>query len=431
MTTDRFERRLPEILREISLPQVPDYTDDILDQTARIRQRPGWTLPERWLPMDFTAAPARIGRVPWRAVGVLALLILALAVAIAVVGSRTRPVNPFYGHAANGSIIYDEDGEIYVTDALGAPGRVLIGGQGAFGQRFSHDGSTIWFARVVPGGYAIMQADADGSDVRQATSALLPDTESSAVSPDETELAAILIANQPELGLLSLTDEAGIRTLDLGGIVPTRFVAWRPPTGDQLVFLGHPGGIKTDLGLYVVDRDGTDLKRLAFREGESIDTENPNRISFQGLAFSDDGTTVAYSNWEPGSVPGKDCSMHLLDLTTGSDRTMSYDPSARCEAEPVFLGDGRILLERQENAAGTVASLLVAPADASSPGMRIGPDFSKAEIRGWDLSPDRSKVVVVRNDGAVEMISIATGLVEPVDVRITVGDWSWQRLPSP
>ncbi len=127
MTTDRFERRLPEILDEISLPHVPDYTDDILDQTARIRQRPGWTLPERWLPMDLTASPARIGRVPWRTVGVVALLILALAVAIVVVGSRTRQVNPFYGPAANGSIIYDLEGDIYVTDALGAPGRLLIG----------------------------------------------------------------------------------------------------------------------------------------------------------------------------------------------------------------------------------------------------------------------------------------------------------------
>jgi len=429
MTTDRFERRLPEILDEISLPHVPDYTDDILDLTAQIRQRPGWTLPERWLPMDLTASPAGTGRVPWRALGIVALLILALAVAIVFVGSQQGRTLPFFGPAANGSIIYDHEGDIYVADALGGNPRLLIGGTNAFGQRFSHDGSTIYFARTQPDGYAIMRADADGRNVRRASATVLPDGESPAVSPDEGELAAILLDTyQPALGILQLTDEGGLRRLDLDGIEPTRFVAWRPPSGDELVFLGHPGGLKTDLGLYLVGRDGSDLRRIGFREGESVDTENATQISFQGLAFSDDGATAAYSNWEPGVVPGKDCTLHLLDLTTGSDRIMSYDPSARCEAGPVFLGDGRILLESQDKTDGSVVRLLVAPADGSSPGIRIGQEFSRSDTRGYVLSPDRSKVLFVRNGGAVEMISIATGLVEPVEVRITVGDWSWQRL---
>ena len=433
MTTDRFERRLPEILREISLPHVPDYTDDILDQTARIRQRPGWTLPERWLPMDLTASPARTGRVPWRAVGLVALLILALAAAIAFAGSRQPRPMPYFGPAANGSIIYDMDGDIYVADALGGPGRLLIGGMNAFGQRFSQDGSAIYFARTQPDGYAIMRAEADGSNTRQASTTLLPEGESATVSPDESELASILTDRYPStLGLLSLTNDDGLRRLDLGGIEPTRFVAWRPPTGDQLVFLGHPGGVKTELGLYVLDRDGSDLRRIAFREGESVDTDSPNRISFQGLTFSDDGATVAYSNWEPGVVPGKDCTLHLLDIATGSDRVMSYDPFARCESDPSFLGDGRILIESQRTTDGSVARLLVAQADAGSTGVPIGQEFSRSDARGYTLSPDRTRVLFVRNGGAVDMISIATGLVEPVDLRITVGDWSWQRLaPSP
>ena len=176
------------------------------------------------------------------------------------------------------------------------------------------------------------------------------------MSPNETELAAILIeTNPPALGLLSLTDEAGLRTLDLGGVVPTRFVAWRPPTGDELVFLGHPGGIKTDLGLYVVRRDGTGLRQVALAHGESIDAANPTQISFQDLVLSDDGGTAAYVNRGPGVVPGKDCVIHLLDLNSGRDRAMSYDPTARCEVSPVFLGDGQLLLESQDVPAGTVS----------------------------------------------------------------------------
>jgi len=431
MTTDRIERRLPEILTEIAVPRTPDYTDDILGLTAQLRQRPGWTLLERWLPMDLTAAPARIGRVPWRTVGVLALLIIALAVAIAVVGSRTRQANPFYGPAANGSIVYDEEGDIYVTDALGSPGRLLIAGQGAFAQRFSQDGSTIWFGRFVTGGFAIMRADADGSNVRQATTILLPDTEATTVSPNETELAAILVANEPELALLNLTNGTGLRTLDLGGVVPTRFVAWRPPVGDQLVFLGHPGGIKSDLGLYVVRPDGTDLRQVALAQGESIDAANATQSSFGDLALSDDGVTAAYVN-RGSTVAGKDCVIHLLDLDSGVDSAMSYDPTARCEVSPAFLGDGRLLLESQD-AAGTAARLLVVPADASAPGRPIGPVFDIADTREgrhWELSPDRGTVLFLRTGGVTELISVETGAVRPADVRITIGDWSWQRLPE-
>ncbi|HEX6867181.1 MAG TPA: hypothetical protein VF119_00175 [Candidatus Limnocylindrales bacterium] len=431
MTTDRFERRLPEILTEIALPQTPDYTDDILGQTARMRQRPGWTLPERWLPMDLTASTARIGRVPWRTVAVVALLVLAITVAIVVVGSQQRRTVPLFGPAANGSIIYDEAGVIYVTDPLGSPGRPLIAGQDGFGQRFSQDGSTIWFARVVPGGYAIMRANADGSDVRQATTMLLPDTESPTVSPDERELAAILINQYPStLGLLSLTTDDGIRTLDLGTIEPTRFVAWRPPTGDQLVFLGRPGGVETELGLYVVDRDGTNLRNVLLRHGESMGSQ----LSFLGgLVLSDDGSMAAYWNWEPGVEQGKDCSIHLIDLNNGQDRRMSYDSSARCELNPAFLADGRLLLERHDASGGLDAQLFVTQADGSEQGTRIGRPWNRGENWAgdpppWMLSPDRSKVLFVGTDGAAEMISIATGLVEPVHVRIVDGVPSWQRL---
>ena len=261
---------------------------------------------------------------------------------------------------------------------------------------------------------------------------LLPDTESTTVSPNETELATILAANEPELGLLSLTDDSGLRTLDLGGVVPTRYVAWRPPTGDELVFLGHPGGIQTDLGLYVVRPDGTGLRQVALAHGESIDAAtNPAQSSFQDLVLSDDGVTAAYVN-RGSKVAGKDCVIHLLDLDSGVDRAMSFDPTAHCEVSPVFLGDGRLILESRDDPAGN-ARLLVAPADASASGRQIGPVFDVSDTREgrhWELSPDRGTVLFLRTDGVTELISVATGAVRPTDVRITVGDWSWQRIPE-
>ena len=71
MPSDHFDRRLPVILDEISQPRTPDYFDDLLGLTARTRQRPAWTLPERWLPMvDITRQPAFARQVPWRQIAV-------------------------------------------------------------------------------------------------------------------------------------------------------------------------------------------------------------------------------------------------------------------------------------------------------------------------------------------------------------------------
>ena len=77
-SSERYERRLPELLDELAAPRTPAYFNDILGQVGRTRQRPGWTFPERWLPMSavsdrLQAAP----RVPLRAVAVAALILLA------------------------------------------------------------------------------------------------------------------------------------------------------------------------------------------------------------------------------------------------------------------------------------------------------------------------------------------------------------------
>ena len=58
MTTDRrFESDLSDLLAELAPRRTPDYRDDVVRQTARTRQRPAWTFPERWLPVDLTMTP--------------------------------------------------------------------------------------------------------------------------------------------------------------------------------------------------------------------------------------------------------------------------------------------------------------------------------------------------------------------------------------
>ena len=54
-TPTRIERELPGILGDLSAGPAPDYLNDVFGRTGRMRQRPAWTFPERWLPMaDIT-----------------------------------------------------------------------------------------------------------------------------------------------------------------------------------------------------------------------------------------------------------------------------------------------------------------------------------------------------------------------------------------
>ena len=97
MTTEqRFELELPDRLADLAMPVRPDYRDDIVRQTASMRQRPAWTLAERWTPMSVTASRvATPPRIPWRILAVAALLLIIAAGALLLVGSRPKLPAPF------------------------------------------------------------------------------------------------------------------------------------------------------------------------------------------------------------------------------------------------------------------------------------------------------------------------------------------------
>ena len=90
--TDRLERELTAWLVETAVPRTPDYTDEILQQAVRIRQRPRWTFPDRWLPASVITLRRRtLKPLPWRTIGLLAVLALLIVAALAVyVGSQRR-----------------------------------------------------------------------------------------------------------------------------------------------------------------------------------------------------------------------------------------------------------------------------------------------------------------------------------------------------
>src|SRR6188472_4251072 len=108
MTTERrFDQDLPDLLTQVAQAPAPDYRDLIVQRTARTRQRPAWTFPERWLPMYVVTSRAAVTpRFPMRIVAVAALLLIVLIVGAALIaGSQHRLPAPF-GPARNGLVTY-------------------------------------------------------------------------------------------------------------------------------------------------------------------------------------------------------------------------------------------------------------------------------------------------------------------------------------
>jgi hypothetical protein len=145
---DRFDQRVAGLIEDVAAPRYPDYFDDVLDVAVRRPQRPAWTFPERWLPMSAIARrPAFVPAFVPGSVGLLLLLGLLIAAILAVAVGTQRRLPPPYGPAANGSLTYSEDGDIY--------GRNLVTGTENGRYWNEHDGRInhqVWVASLAGDG---------------------------------------------------------------------------------------------------------------------------------------------------------------------------------------------------------------------------------------------------------------------------------------
>ncbi len=95
---DPFERRISDAIEEIAAARPPDYLTDVYRQTARTSQRPRWTFPERWLPVDAVSSVALVRSRPGRMALVLITLAALIVVGLALVGiSPPVPNQPVLG----------------------------------------------------------------------------------------------------------------------------------------------------------------------------------------------------------------------------------------------------------------------------------------------------------------------------------------------
>src|SRR5262245_61803204 len=405
MQIDRIEARLPELLSDIGATRVPDYFDDMLRQTGRTRQRPAWSLPERWLPVDTVARP-----VPFRAPALrplLVLLLLGLLVAGGVLlyagSQQTRLPAPF-GPARNGAIVVSTTaGEISSYDtATGLTTELVTSGDTGVDPMFARDGSMFSFIR----GGSLWLADANGSGER----ALVPGQVGWAEWSDSGD--RIVFAGPATTTVLSVVDvETGkITTFDLG--IEIEHPRWRPGH-DQIVF-SEP--IRDAYRAYwVVNADGTNLQRI---EGVADSAINDPTLS-------PDGSRLAYATWGDGER------IHALDIDTGRE-TLASPVDGFSYQDVLFSPDGSKILTKRFPPFGSI-QFAVVPADGRGKVIPIGPSLPMAMDAGgrsdrWEFAPDGTQVLVSYARGDSTWLLDVDGSSEQELPWSGRNGTTWQRL---
>lgn len=256
---DGFDRTVSEWLDDQAGRRAPDYLDEILIRTTRIRQRPAWSSLERWLPVQltFTRRLAPIPRLAW-AVVLLGLLFLALTALLAAGFGQRRL--PHFGAAANGTIVFVDGGSLKVASADGLNVRTMaVLPTGAERLTFSPDGTRLAYITLgaVP---SIVIAEADGSQPTVvASGASVATGLPLAWSPDSRRLAFTRLLVAGKIGTIDVVDADGSHLTQViqgptAEVVDRYAPAWSPDGQWISYFSSEPNGY---VALNVIHPDGS------------------------------------------------------------------------------------------------------------------------------------------------------------------------------
>ena len=380
-----LDRELPAYLEWRSTDRVPaGLLDRALDRVPETRQRPGWLVPEHWVP-DFVAR--RRSWIPSPTLAVVAVLLILAAMAVALFVGSQRRLPPPFGLARPGSITFDVAGDIFVANADGTGRTQLTVGPDADSYpTFSPDGTRIaYLSELADHSTAVIVMDADGRhpvaviDRLWVAGALVGKTGFLAWSPDGRRLA---VAGRPAitpgstdvdsgLSRIYVADLDGAGTSVLGG--PDMYgedLSWSPD-GSTIAFAreypccGGPAG-----SIWLIAVDGSSARPLTTSGGRAV-------------TWSPDGSRLAYL------AEGPDASDHVHVINAdGSD---DHDVSGPDGGEPSWSPDGtRIAFARSWNQYGNKASIVLVQPDGSRIVTLPGP-FVIAAPPIW--SPDGTRLL--------------------------------------
>jgi Tol biopolymer transport system component len=415
MTSERrFEQELPSLLADLYLGPPPDYRHDIVRRAALTPQRPAWTFPERWLPMSVVTFARGFGRpVPWRKVGLLAVLALLLAAAAAVyVGSQSKVPAPF-GPARNGVMAFAEAGDIVLVDPISGTRTIAAGGPGLDSSpAFSRDGTRLAFLRGAEDSMSLWLANANGSNPRELASGLKVYEFEAGPTPSRSlewspDGRSILLNPLGQTGraisIVSTEGNPSVRTLELemAATGPT----WRPPDGREILFRAQT---PTGWGLFAVRPDGTGLRPITPANG----------IEWDGLFFSwsPDGSRIAYQ-WRETTGPQAQ-RLYVVGADGGAPRPITTAESVGGLWSPD--GTKIAFFDADSSLPGDVAPVSVVEVDGSNRRTALSTDGGGS----FTWAPDSKSLIWLpeSSDNPV-LLDAGGGPARPVS-------WSAETLPD-
>lgn len=434
MTMDRsarVERTLPVLFDQLAEARTPDYLEAAIERASSRPQRPAWTFPERWLPVELVTTRVPSTRVPWRQVVVLAVLAALLATMLAFyVGSQRLP-QPF-GPAANGLVVYSTGGDIYGRDAVDGTPRVLIGGpENELIVGFARQGNQFLFARQpeAPGATTLWVSRPDGTGVRQL------DGEYRLISGVDWSPSGDAVAVTHGLkgkDVLSILPSDGSEATDFDLDVTATQVAWRPADGTQLSFRGKDG---SDWGLYLINRDGSGLHRLGIASDKLFQTE----YDVRDHRWSSDGQRLLFDqihDVQAGNHSG--LRVHLAEISPDgdvvSDKRFEFEDWADDELNASFLpGSDRIVYQRRrgnEEVGITDTIKIVRLVDGAEP-IDLGIESTAGEGVGYEISPDGTQLIAILwGEKKTYVTDLTTYATTPAPFVSDEGA-IWQRRATP
>jgi WD40 repeat protein len=424
---DRFDTRLPQLLDELSQPRTPDWFDDFVGLTARTRQRPAWTLPERWLPMtEIARQPVLAPRLPLRsvAIGFLIIALVLAALFVVVAGSRRTPAPPF-GLAKTGLVVFDRDGDIFVGDhERGTEQAILAGPEFDTKPVWSLDGTHIAFQRKgtsVAGMSKLFVAKPDGSDIVRVTpDALL--ISSVAFSPDGRRILVTTGEDISSRVYLAEADGSGIEPL------PTSMLAgepvWSAPDGREVLFFGtsEPGGNTATAfpGIYGFDVRTSNVRTVV----------PPELAKYRGLmSSSPDGKRIAYTEWV--GAPALTAQTHVATVDGKEDMVLPLPAGAVWESGFAWSNDSsRLLIIRGYTGEYDQTRSVVAPADDSGTGTEVSypTSINAACCSTWQWAPDDS--FVLGTPTTLDGLAMQQVILDPRSGQIRAAPFATKAEPS-
>jgi dipeptidyl aminopeptidase/acylaminoacyl peptidase len=401
-TAERFDRDLPDLLADLYPMSAPDYRDDLVQQFAATPQRPAWTFPERWIPVRALELGRALRPIPWRTIGIVALLLITIAGA-AIFAASPRRLPPPFGPATNGNLVLAENGDIFLIDpATGARTAAVVGPTTDSEPVFSRDGTQLAFFREVGDGRGLVVADALGDQPRSLTMPTAGVSETIQWSPDGTSLLTLQDDGQSRAITIIPLDGSEATVLDLG--MSAEDAVWLPPAGRRLLFrTPHPDGAELGYSLWTVGADGSDPHQVVA----------PHQFAWDSLYFgaSPDGASIAYQ-WR--ETEAANMRIYVVQSAGGTPRPITSVESVL----PVWSPDGAWIAFFSED------GQYVVRADGSSEERRLQP------LRGdFAWTPDSSRLLYQAEGQPPLLLNPSDGSSEPAPWTSTSFP-NWQRLAS-